>query len=89
MYGIKSLYDNKLEIMAFGDTVKINQIGTIDVSTYTPDSTTITTQTLSDGQKELKINQYKYFSFKVKSAQLNSNIRPESSQTQGNLSAAA
>jgi hypothetical protein len=53
------------EIADFGDAVRINQIGTITVSDYSPDSTTITPQKISDAQKQLKIDQAKYFAFEV------------------------
>lgn len=67
VYGNVANRNYEGEITEFGQTVKINQIGTITVSDYAPDATTITTQLLSDGQKELKIDQSKYFSFKVDS----------------------
>lgn len=53
------------DIRAAGDIVKINQIGDITVSSYVADSTSISPQTLDDAQKELKVNQQKYFAFKV------------------------
>ena len=53
------------EIKEYGDIVKINQIGEITVSSYSPNSTTITYQQLDDAQKELKIDQMKYFGFIV------------------------
>ena len=53
------------DIREAGDVVKINQIGTVTVSSYTRDSTSITPQTIDDAQKELKINRAKYFAFKV------------------------
>lgn len=53
------------EIADYGDVVRINQIGTITVSDYSPDVTTITPQKISDAQKQLKIDQAKYFAFEV------------------------
>jgi hypothetical protein len=53
------------DIQSYGDVVKINQIGTINISTYTKNSTTLTRQKLSSAQKELKINQAKYFDFDI------------------------
>lgn len=53
------------EIKGGGDTVKISQIGDIDVGTYTKNSTSITVQELQDAQTELKIDQSKYFAFKI------------------------
>lgn len=57
--------DYEGDIREAGDIVKINQIGTISVASYTSDSTSITPQTIDDAQKELKVNQQKYFAFKV------------------------
>lgn len=53
------------EISAFGDTVKINQIGDITVSDYVPNVTTIAYQELEDASKLLLINQRKYFAFNI------------------------
>lgn len=53
------------EITGFGSVVKINQIGIVTVADYSADSTSITPQVLGEGQKELKINQSKYFAFKI------------------------
>jgi hypothetical protein len=49
------------DISGLGNVVKINQIGMVNVNTYTYDSTTLTRQGIDDAQKELKINQAKYF----------------------------
>jgi len=57
--------DYQGEIVNFGDRVRINEIGIIEVNDYTPDVTTVTPQTLGDAQKILEIDQRKYFSFKV------------------------
>ena len=52
------------EIKNFGDVVKINEIGPINVNTYTASSTSaLTVQQLGDAQKLLKIDQSKYFAF--------------------------
>jgi len=52
------------EITGFGDTVKINEIGAINVGTYSSTSTgALTVQQLSGAQKLLKINQSKYTAF--------------------------
>jgi len=52
------------EISGFGDVVKINEIGPVTVNTYSATSTgALTVQQLSDAQKQLKINQSKYFAF--------------------------
>ena len=56
--------DYEGEISAFGDTVRINEIGAIDVSTYTK-STDMTVQTLDSAQKMLTIDQAKYFNFSI------------------------
>jgi len=52
------------EITAFGDTVKINEIGPVTVNDYTK-YTSLTWQELDAAQKELKIDQAKSFSFTV------------------------
>ena len=52
------------EITGFGNIVKINEIGDITVNDYTEDND-ITYQTLSDAQRELVIDQKKYFAFQV------------------------
>ncbi len=53
------------EISASGSVVKINYLGPTTVSTYAPASTTITYADLDDAQRELKVDQQKYFSFRV------------------------
>jgi len=56
--------DYEGEISAFGDTVRINEIGAIDVGTYTK-NTDMTVQTLDSAQKMLTIDQAKYFNFSI------------------------
>ena len=56
--------DYEGEITGFGNIVKINEIGDITVNDYTEDND-ITYQTLSDAQRELVIDQKKYFAFQV------------------------
>lgn len=53
------------EISDFGDTVTINSVSRPTVSTYTPNSTTITPETLTTAQRKLIIDQAKYFAFEV------------------------
>lgn len=53
------------DIAAFGDTVRIVSISRPTIATYTPGSTTITPETLTDAQRALTIDQSKYFSFEV------------------------
>lgn len=53
------------EISEFGDTVTINSVGRPTVSTYTPNSTTITPEQLTTAQRKLVVDQAKYFSFYV------------------------
>ena len=74
------------EISAFGNTVKINQIGTINVSSYSENNTSITTQTLDEAQQELRIDQQKYFSFKiddVEAAQMKPKVMTEAMDEAG------
>ena len=56
--------DYEGEILESGDTVRINEIGAIDVGTYTK-NTNITVQNLTSAQKMLTIDQAKYFAFSV------------------------
>lgn len=53
------------EITDSGSVVKINYLGDVTISTYDPDSTTLTYPSLDDAQRELKVNQIKSFSFGV------------------------
>jgi hypothetical protein len=52
------------EITNYGDVVKISEIGPISVNSYSATSTgALTVQQLSDAQKQLRIDQSKYFAF--------------------------
>lgn len=53
------------EIREAGDTVVINGIGPVTIGNYVKNSTTITPEELNDNQTLLKIDQCKYFAFKV------------------------
>lgn len=53
------------EIADLGDTVTINSVSRPTISTYTPNSTTITAETLTTAQRKLLIDQAKYFAFEV------------------------
>ena len=54
------------EITGYGDVIKINEIGTITVNSYTASSTSaLTIQTLQDAQKLLKIDRAKYTAFEI------------------------
>ena len=57
--------DYEGEIKGQGDTVKINSIGEISVSSYVKNSTSITPEELQSAQTTLLIDQAKYFAFKV------------------------
>lgn len=56
--------DYEGEIRNFGDTVKINEIGPVTVTAYTK-AATLSYQTLTSAQKELKIDQASYFAFTI------------------------
>lgn len=56
--------DYQGEITGYGNVVKINEIGDVDVNDYT-EGTDISIQTLTDAQKELVIDQKKYFAFSI------------------------
>lgn len=57
--------DYEGEISDYGDTVRITSISDPTIGTYTPNSTTITPEELTDAQRTLVIDQAKYFAFKV------------------------
>lgn len=57
--------DYEGDIKAFGDTVKIGQVGDITVSTYTRDTNLSTPQALTGAQAVLTIDQAKSFNFQV------------------------
>ena len=57
--------DYEGEIRGQGDTVKINSIGDITVSTYTKNSTSLSVQELQTAQTVLLIDKAEYFAFKV------------------------
>ena len=64
VYGALCQRDYEGEIRNFGDTVKINEIGPVTVTAYTK-AATLSYQTLSSAQKELKIDQASYFAFTI------------------------
>lgn len=53
------------EISEAGDTVRINSVGRPTISTYTPNSTTITPEKLTTAQRTLVVDQAKYFAFEI------------------------
>ena len=57
--------DYEGEISDAGDTVRITSISDPTIGTYTPNSTVITPEELTDAQRNLVIDQAKYFAFKV------------------------
>lgn len=57
--------DYEGEIKAYGDTVKINQIGAITVKEYTENSDIDAPEELSTTEKVLEINKQKYFNFQI------------------------
>jgi len=57
--------DYEGDISGAGDSVKISQIGTITVATYTRNSTSVSPQELQDAASTLLIDQSKYFAFKI------------------------
>lgn len=65
VFGSVANRDYEGEISGFGDSVRINEIGDVTVSTYTKNTTSITPETLTDAQRVLQINQAKYFAFEV------------------------
>lgn len=57
--------DYEGEISEAGDIVRITSISRPTVATYTPNSTTITPEELTDAQRTLAVDQCKYFAFRV------------------------
>lgn len=57
--------DYEGEIRNAGDTVRITSISRPTISTYVPGTTTITPEPLTDAQRNLIVDQAKYFSFEV------------------------
>lgn len=72
--------DYEGEIREAGDTVRITSISDPTVSTYTPNSTSVTPEELSDAQRTLVVDQAKYFAFyvdDVDARQAKGNVMPE------------
>lgn len=65
VYGSVVNTDYEGEIANAGDTVRINSIGEVNIGDYVANSTTVTPEELVDAQTVLKIDQAKYFAFKV------------------------
>ena len=57
--------DYQGEIGQYGDTVKINSIGTVTVGDYTKNNNTGAPETLTDAQTTLLIDQSKFFNFQI------------------------
>ena len=57
--------DYEGEIKAYGDQVKINSLGDVNVGQYTKNTDISAAQTLTDAQRILEINQSWYFNFQV------------------------
>lgn len=72
--------DYEGEISQAGDTVRITSISDPTIGTYVPNSTVITPEELTDAQRNLVIDQAKYFAFKVDDVdarQARGNVVPE------------
>lgn len=72
--------DYEGEISAAGDVVKITSISDPTISDYVPNSTVITPEELNDAQRNLPIDQSKYWAFKVDDVdkrQAEGNVMPE------------
>lgn len=65
VYGGLVNTDYEGDIAEFGDTVTINSVSRPTISTYTPNSTTITPEQLTTAQRKLVIDQAKYFAFYI------------------------
>lgn len=72
--------DYEGEIAESGDVVKITSISDPTISDYVPNSTVITPEELTDAQRNLVIDQSKYWAFKVDDVdkrQAKGNVMPE------------
>lgn len=78
--------DYEGEIADAGDVVKITSISDPTVATYTPNSTVIVPQELTDAQRNLVIDQAKFFAYQVDDvdkAQAKGNVMPQATQRGG------
>lgn len=74
------------EIQDAGDVVKITSISDPTVDDYTPNSTVITPEELTDAQRNLVIDQAKYFAYQVDDvdqAQARGNVMPQATARGG------
>lgn len=77
VYGNLCTKEYEGEISDFGDVVKINEIGTVAVNSYTNTSTgVLTIQQLNSAQKELRIDRGKYYAFWLDDAE-NAQAKPK------------
>lgn len=77
VYGNICTTEYEGDISDFGDVVKINEIGTVAVNSYTNTSTgVLTIQQLNSAQKELRIDRGKYFAFWLDDAE-NAQSKPK------------
>jgi N4-gp56 family major capsid protein len=73
-------HDYEGDISEYGDTVRITSISRPTIGTYTPNSTTITPEQITDAQRTLTIDQAKYFAFSiddVDARQARANVIPQ------------
>jgi N4-gp56 family major capsid protein len=78
--------DYEGEISSYGDTVRITSISDPTIGTYTPNSTTITPENLTDAQRTMVIDQAKYFAFEVDDVEMRQargNVMPEALRRAG------
>jgi hypothetical protein len=78
--------DHEGEIQAAGDVVKITSVSDPTVGTYTPNSTVITPEELTDAQRNMLIDQAKYFAYQVDDvdqAQAKGNVMPQATARGG------
>lgn len=65
VYGALVNRDWEGQIKQMGDTVRINMIGDITISSYSKDTDLAAAQSLTDAQLQLTITQAKYFNFEI------------------------
>ena len=88
VYGSPAIVNRNYEgeIADAGDTVKITSISDPTVSTYVPNSTSITPEELTDAQRNLVIDQAKYVAYRVDDVdarQSKGNVMPEATRRAG------
>lgn len=65
VYGMIVNREYQNELISFGDTVNINQVGNVTIGDYTKNGSITAPETLTDATVPLTIDQAKYFNFEI------------------------